>query len=1521
MKNNLQPSPRTGKPTLSNATNTYLPKLTVLGTAIISVLCLGTQTASSESDIGDLSIYKPAATAKTNLMMMLDTSGSMGISSLVLPKNNKYGSPGDVDSSLCGAALVPEARSDGRTEDVYEWVYNLIDTRQGSPTINKPSVYRSVTIDNEVVPYYIRGCTNGRETQYDRLSRLKEALIPLLAGTSLSDEVQMGLGHFSSKTDLTIGSVPNELVDGHSGRILVPVAPLDKAQRKKLIKAIAAFQSLDTTTNQDGSPNPNLKLSSSNYPKNILKASSGTPTAHAYAEAGAYMMGTGTGVDNSGVSKVNLIYDGYMVMQKIESTNNQTADQRKAKKNEQVHFICVQLGTLDTSALGATVKQCVNNWPTEYDNSSKSITQSRLNGGVYKPTATGGWQQVTMSEFKTATGNITSGWETYSKLPVGWRYGGWMKVDNEPMDIEPIVGTVWGPYGTSDTRGIVSYRTSPFSIQSNGSTPVDSLVGGFKYSVSSAKKTDNSNTYIRGSSSGTCDGNGIYFLTDGAPNSTKDNMAQTIMNLSLTDRFKLTAKPTGSGVLVSPVMKSNLFAGETGGWEFIGEYAKRLNNPTKNPANTQIKTAVVGFGATFAGFLKNTDGTYNCDGVANLDAQNACKWGQADYGTGGFYYAEDSEDITNSVLNFVQELNKTINTLPAGTITVPEDPYQSSITLPYAYLPMLEPKVADNLSVWPGNLKKYNTKDGTLYGQNNNQLYTDAKGNLNDRAADLWVSNPNTNGNATVQSGGFYARLKAPNSSSKNSTRKVLVENYNTASYGPSDGSGFVAVGVNNSNNPDAGFPKLQDNLYEANPKYGKFQTRRILLNFLGYDIPYKTTDTTGVVNINMAAFMPVKETRVLGGVVHSKPALVSYSASVDENGNILPNNRDDYLLFGTMDGALHLANAKTGEEEWALILQEMFRTQPEALVQDSESDGKLKFGIDAPWLVNAKYNYGVETTGTGSAATKVRKVSLFKPTSADISLVNTSNYVAMSAYGGFRMGGDGLYALDLTEKATPKVLFSITPDMSNSNPVLHQNDNGTLKTFVNNDYDNVGQIWNTVTLGRINPMATASKNLDVIVFGGGYDMQYENPLFVPTTPTATVPRTKGSSVYIADAKTGDKKWQWDNPENHSIVGGITALDGDNDGLFDHLYFADLGGNLFRADFINKSGEKFENVRVVRLLNSAATLPMNKKHLAYRFYNRPVVSFYEGKNNQLFALVNIASGDRSSPLSEERDSNDYANRVYGIMDTEITKSTILNKKTAPNSGYIDVSLKDLTESNLVKLGPQALSSATISTDSALYGKYCLPKKNTAGETIVAADGSLTYSDACKKKVTMMSSLDAGAKNGWYYPLTRFAGFEGIKNVKSVGDYRVMDSSLFVSVYDRNANTGTANTCEAQVLGSSEQQLYCLPYGICMDDTSVNGTGGYFPAGKGIQELSLGAMNSTNTLAKVLLGTQTLSQRAANSVGYNTDANKGNNPSSSTGNNPAYPSDTTTQTGGDGTMASIVFNERFILHPTKWYEAN
>lgn len=56
----------------------------------------------------------------------------------------------------------------------------------------------------------------------------------------------------------------------------------------------------------------------------------------------------------------------------------------------------------------------------------------------------------------------------YINLPIGWRFDGWMRVDNEPMDIEPIVGTVW-TYD-DNIRGLVSYRTNPFSIRSGETT-------------------------------------------------------------------------------------------------------------------------------------------------------------------------------------------------------------------------------------------------------------------------------------------------------------------------------------------------------------------------------------------------------------------------------------------------------------------------------------------------------------------------------------------------------------------------------------------------------------------------------------------------------------------------------------------------------------------------------------------------------------------------------------------------------------------------------------------------------------------------------------------------------------------------------------------------------------------------------------------------------------------------------------------------------------------------------------------
>lgn len=71
---------------------------------------------------------------------------------------------------------------------------------------------------------------------------------------------------------------------------------------------------------------------------------------------------------------------------------------------------------------------------------------------------------------------------------------------------------------------------------------------------------------------------------------------------------------------------------------------------------------------------------------------------------------------------------------------------------------------------------------------------------------------------------------------------------------------------------------------------------------------------------------------------------------------------------------------------------------------------------------------------------------------------------------------------------------------------------------------------------------------------------------------------------------------------------------------------------------------------------------------------------------------------------------------------------------------------------------------------------------------------------------------------------------------------------------------TVNTCSAQVVGGSERQLYCLPWGICEASTSKNGIGGFVRAGKGIQELALGSFSEDFTNVQVLIGNQTFSEQ-------------------------------------------------------------
>lgn len=1027
---------------------------------------------------------------------------------------------------------------------------------------------------------------------------------------------------------------------------------------------------------------------------------------------------------------------------------------------------------------------------------------------------------------------------------------------------------------------------------------------GFSKSITSSK---NSSNYISPlSRPSSCDGRGIYFLTDGAPNSSSSPL--NLMKFALgRDSFSIpsVSLPNGSET--------------NNGMPAVGAFAKALRDSTVSPLGTdqEIYTAVVGFGSVFdvdrevdaakdeskriirtlsytnpkTGVTANRD-FYNCENITNIDARNACNWGEkkhpslpgvGGFGEGGFYSAQSTDDIVDSIVTFVSDLNQTLPSVPSGTIIIPDDPYRADSQLAVAYYPTLQPKVAENAVIWEGNLKKYTLNEGTLYGKGGSKLFKSIAGDLDPATQDMWSDKNYPGANDKVENGGFYSQLVTP-ATGVASVRTLYVEDWDNATdkkpvlrkFGVDAAGKVVVDGV-----------ALTNNTFKDTATYNE-ATLRKLLNFLGFDNLPSTA--TLVRNMTLTTGNATKPIKVLGATIHSTPAAVSYSATLDADTGRVTDARDDYVLFGSSEGGLHLVDAgdqgsgNGGKEKFVVIPREMLRvtSNSDALVKGATKAeiGSPNFGIDAPWLVTADYQYNLANNRVN---------------------VNTTGGKGVFAYGGLRMGGEAFYGLNLNDNNNPRMMFTITPDISG--------------------FSRMGQIWEKPTKAKIKT-STTDTGTDVLVFGGGYDMCYENETFqVGVTDTAlgacsNISTTKGNAVYIINAKTGALIWSASaegsptktvSSMTNSIVAGVTTLDRDNDGFMDHIYFADLGGQIFRADFTNAGFKKpvasgtpspetsFSNTRVTRILQSVYT--GNDKKYNYRFYERPTVSFYRHDTaNTLFALVTAISGDRSSPLSKIRD-NTKADRLYGIIDSDVTKPDNVfyasNFTTAGTTG--GQTINDLADSSLAEL-PSAIGTLT-----------------AAGYTLA------------QKNVTI-NTLKDGTKKGWYYPLTRFDGYGNVRYSKGIGKSEVVDSFIYTTVYNPDMSYGATDSCSAKVTGGSERQLYCLPYGICTDDASKNGTAGYVQAGKGIQELTLGPRSSSLSNQRLLIGTRTLTERANDRVNFGSDDGKFfyDTPVAGGGKKEQGLRQNLTDADrliGDGTAPDMIFNERYTLQPKTWYEVD
>lgn len=1352
--------------------------------AMLSAVLLPVTTALYASD---LSIYQPNSGGKKSIFLMLDTSGSMGISSLVLPNKNDYGSPGDLKIAengtyqpLCTAIGVNEA---GNSSPILEWQYNLsgfdaagkpikADIGTNSPTSTKPSaVKKEVVINGSKITYYLRGCTDGTKWEYDRLSRMKDAIIQLLASNKLKNEIIMGMGHFSSKTDLIVGKKGTSTVpytDSHSGRVIVPSAPLSAQQRYDLAAKLAEFRSLDTRTDEDGiyrttavttipkrAKADDLKISATSMP-DYLKAAGGTPTAHAYAEAGAYMLGTNTGIDaTTSRVEVKYVYDGSAVLRRKNTSGLE----------EQTYWVCVSLKSSKTDALGHTqnVKQCSSPWPKLTANKTGYLHETLVNsdpGGVKNENGVAiNWPNTTIN-----LGNIDSVWGAIKSLPNGYTIGGWMKVPYNPLDIEAITGKIWAQVD-SNVDGLFSYRTNPFVLDEtpdSSDTPANNI-GGFAYSVSESKQGTN---YSPAGSSSSCDGNGIYFLTDGAPNSTKQGMAEKIMGASLGESASFSCP---SGTLVSPSLaKSSMFSGETGRWECIAEYAKRIRDSSLNTQKMSIKTAVVGFGSSFEDLRKKADGTYDCDSTTNLDAKNACKWGSDEYGGGGFYQATNSDDIANSIIDFVEKVQVPFAATSLGSISIPRDPLDQTQIMTEGFFPMISP-VDDSAAatnqkfmVWAGNLKKYKIVDGTLKDANDNPIYKTENNEqkINSTARDLWSIAENTD-HSFVASGGALNKIPVPSllnikgePSKANSQRNVFIM----------DDTSLKAVTKENLATDVTSESALPNSVTVAQ--------RYALMNYLGYSasMPTGATALTTTTLNGLTASLAQSPYRFMGGVVHSTPVLATQEAKIS-SGNNTVESRKEYVIYGSMEGGLHIVDASTGQEQSVFIPKEILANQLNTLASKEPKGAGLVYGVDAPWLVDSQYK--VKNTVSQVIEDGVKKD------------VTTTAYTAnlLRAYGGLRMGGVGFYGLDISKVAAPTLLFHIDAKK--------------------NGFSRLAQTWNKPTITDIR---YKGKRTRVLIFGGGYDASvYENE----TTTNPTGP-TLGNALYVVDAENGDLIWSASSSitdstdrTNHedikfSVVAQPAVRDYDSDGLVDMIYFADLGGQIFRVDLNNLAHmnniAKNIAVRVQKIASLAET------NFTPRFYDRVTTAVF-GSGAERHVFVSVGSGNRSYPLQ----SSAAKNKIYGILDYDAAKNGI--EKTTYTGTFQAVATMG-TKSNMLNRGSVGKNS---SGENNLTVNGLSLGKNEKGETILIDSN-------------YESLKNEGKNRGWYFELNSKGDGTpiGSNYAKSFEESQLILGDLYVNVYDPKASLGKLkDSCTGGVKGLSTVHRICAPYGDCVSHVKTD----------------------------------------------------------------------------------------------------
>lgn len=362
---------------------------------------------------------------------------------------------------------------------------------------------------------------------------------------------------------------------------------------------------------------------------------------------------------------------------------------------------------------------------------------------------------------------------------------------------------------------------------------------------------------------------------------------------------------------------------------------------------------------------------------------------------------------------------------------------------------------------------------------------------------------------------------------------------------------------------------------------------------------------------------------RFMGDPLHSQPAAVSYGGT--------PENPDLVVFAATNDGYVHAIDASNGRELWAFIPREHLPRLP-----------NLYFNPDSAFKT-----YGVDGD--------IVPVTMDRDGDGVIEAIDDDFVILIF---GMRRGGDSYYALDVTDKDRPELLWRVSaPEF--------------------------GQTWSRPTIARVD-IANSNINDDkaVVIIGGGYDAVHDTMAF----PAENEPDTQGAGIMFLDLKSGEILWRAGNDTNadlempdlkRAIPGQISVIDLNGDRFADRMYAADLGGQLLRFDIFNGRPADGEGNNALVTGGVLAQLGAEGNTVGFpdtrRFYTSPDVSiFNDNAQNRRFLAVSIGSGYRPGPLD-----NVNIDRFYSIRDrnvfTQLTQAQYNSQTLIRDGDLVEIS--------------------------------------------------------------------------------------------------------------------------------------------------------------------------------------------------------------------------------------------------------